>query len=91
MGPYGAPMALKRVVGGPLIFSEFSRIFTFSTPGGGASDPILGKWVNDRKLHFHGARSTSYLPELVLHAAFLFLVPIWNSRSADNNLTPINI
>ena len=36
--------ALKRVVGGPLIFF---RIFTFSTPGGGgggSSDPILGNY-----------------------------------------------
>ena len=39
------PRALKRVVGGPLIFSKFYRIFTFSTPRGGSSDPILGKWA----------------------------------------------
>ena len=37
---------VKREVGGPLIFSEFSRIFTLSTArGGGSSYPILGKWA----------------------------------------------
>ena len=34
----------RKVGGGPLIYSEFSRIFTFFTPGG-SSDPIIGKWV----------------------------------------------
>ena len=51
--PLRAPRSIKRVVegpygtpGGPLIFSEFFRIFTFSTPRGegGSSDPILGNF-----------------------------------------------